>query len=196
MSRYLFYSDIFVVCARCKRDKKVRGFILEGTKGLTAPPIKNELALRCSLTGSILDHVTFSRDAVLPHGPRSTVRMREHHALPDLRHQSAWVVPFQLTQKKLVDAQTEVIQGLFVGRLKDEGKVTPEMISLAKRNYCRKALEATRKVLDILGGMRAPKSTMLEGISRTYRASIPARDIHMLILGKAIGHRHTDIRKP
>ncbi len=63
---------------------------------------------------------------------------------------------FQLVQKKLVDAQTEVALGLQaslqVGRLKDEGKVAPETISLIKRNNCGKALEHARIVLDILGG--------------------------------------------
>lgn len=63
---------------------------------------------------------------------------------------------FQLVQKKLVDAQTEVTLGLLaslqVGRLKDEGKVAPEMISMVKRNNCGKALQQARIVLDILGG--------------------------------------------
>jgi alkylation response protein AidB-like acyl-CoA dehydrogenase len=63
---------------------------------------------------------------------------------------------FQLVQKKLADAHTEIALGLQaslqVGRLKDEGKVAPEMISLVKRNNCGKALEHSRIVLDILGG--------------------------------------------
>ena len=63
---------------------------------------------------------------------------------------------FQLVQKKLVDAQIEVALGLqaslHVGRLKDEGRVAPEMISFVKRNNCGKALQHARVVLDILGG--------------------------------------------
>jgi glutaryl-CoA dehydrogenase len=63
---------------------------------------------------------------------------------------------FQLVQKKLVDAQTEATLGLLascqVGRLKDEDKLAPEMISLVKRNNCGKALSHSRVVLDILGG--------------------------------------------
>lgn len=81
---------------------------------------------------------------------------------------------FQLVQKKLVDAQTEAVLGLHaslqvsfsgiycvhflkgiwfqVGRLKDAGQVAPEMISMVKRNNCGKALEHSRRVLDILGG--------------------------------------------
>ena len=73
------------------------------------------------------------------------------------RHQFARpLASFQLVQKKLVDAQIEVALGLqaslHVGRLKDEGKVAPEMISLVKRNNCGKALQHARVVLDILGG--------------------------------------------
>lgn len=63
---------------------------------------------------------------------------------------------FQLVQKKLVDAQTEATLGLLaslqVGRMKDEGKLAPEMVSLVKRNNCGKALQHSRVVLDILGG--------------------------------------------
>ena len=73
------------------------------------------------------------------------------------RHQfNRPLASFQLVQKKLVDAQTEVALGLLaslqVGRLKDQGKVAPEMISMVKRNNCGKALEQARVVLDILGG--------------------------------------------
>ena len=63
---------------------------------------------------------------------------------------------FQLVQKKLVDAETEVTLGLLaslqVGRLKDQGDWAPEMVSLVKRNNCGKALQHARIVLDILGG--------------------------------------------
>jgi glutaryl-CoA dehydrogenase len=73
------------------------------------------------------------------------------------RHQfNRPLASFQLVQKKLVDAQTEVTLGLQaslqVARLKDEGKLAPEMISLVKRNNCGKALQHARVVLDVLGG--------------------------------------------
>ena len=73
------------------------------------------------------------------------------------RHQfNRPLASFQLVQKKLVDAQTEVALGLQaslqVGRLKDRGKAAPEMISMIKRNNCGKALQQARVVLDILGG--------------------------------------------
>lgn len=63
---------------------------------------------------------------------------------------------FQLVQKKLVDAQTEVALGLLaslqVGRMKDAHTLAPEMVSMVKRNNCGKALQHARVVLDILGG--------------------------------------------
>ena len=159
----------------------MRGFILEkGAKGLSAPPIKNKLALRCSLTGSIfMDNVSVGHDALLPHGQglgapfgclnnaRYGISWGAMGALEDCVHRTRAyalerhqfkrpLASFQLVQKKLVDAQTEVSLGLLaslqVGRLKDEGKVAPEMISLVKRNNCGKALEHARRVLDILGG--------------------------------------------
>ena len=77
------------------------------------------------------------------------------------RHQfNRPLASFQLVQKNLVDAQAEVTLGLQaslkVGRLKDQGKVAPEMISLIKRNNCGKALQHARVVLDILGGNALP----------------------------------------
>ena len=73
------------------------------------------------------------------------------------RHQfSRPLASFQLVQKKLVDAHTEAALGLQaslrVGRLKDEGKLAPPMISMVKRNNCGKALQHSRILLDILGG--------------------------------------------
>ena len=66
------------------------------------------------------------------------------------------IASFQLVQKKLVDAQTEVALGLLashqVGTMKDAGKLAAEMVSMVKRNNCGKALQHARIVLDILGG--------------------------------------------
>ena len=63
---------------------------------------------------------------------------------------------FQLVQKKLADAHTEIALGqlasLQVGRLKDAGQAAPEMISMVKRNNCGKALRHGRILLDVLGG--------------------------------------------
>ncbi|KAG1794398.1 acyl-CoA dehydrogenase/oxidase [Suillus plorans] len=177
-------ADIFVIWARCKWDGKVRGFLLEkGLKGLEAPAIKNKVALRASLTGSIfMDSVRVGHDALLPHGQGLSAPFS---CLNSARYGISWGVmgaledciqktlayalerkqfkrplaSFQLVQKKLVDAQTEVALGLQaslqVGRLKDASKLAPEMISMVKRNNCGKALQHSRVILDILGGNAA-----------------------------------------
>ncbi|EJF56181.1 acyl-CoA dehydrogenase/oxidase [Dichomitus squalens LYAD-421 SS1] len=211
-------ADIFVVWARCKWDNKVRGFILEkGSKGLSAPAIKHKLALRCSLTGSIfMDNVSVGHDALLPHGSglgapfgclnnaRYGISWGAMGALEDCVHRTRSyalerhqfkrpLASFQLVQKKLVDAQTEVSLGLLaslqVGRLKDEGKAAPEMISLVKRNNCGKALEHARRVLDILGGnacsdeYHVGRHVANLQVVNTYEGTY---DIHTLILGKAL----------
>ena len=98
----------------------------------------------------------------------------------------------QLVQKKLADMQTEIALGLQgslrVGRLFDEGRATPEMISLVKRNNCGKALDIARLARDMHGGngiqeqyhvMRHAQN--LETVN-TYEG---AHDVHALILGRA-----------
>ncbi|KAF8622683.1 hypothetical protein AX15_006785 [Amanita polypyramis BW_CC] len=174
-------ADIFIVWAVCKWDKKVRGFILEkGTKGLSAPAIKNKLSLRVSVTGSIfMDSVRVSHDALLPkskglgspfsclNSARTGIAWGVMGALEDCIYRTReyaleryqfgrQIASFQLIQKKLVDAQIEVALGLQaslqVSRLTEQGQVAPEMVSLVKRNNCGKALEHARIILDILGG--------------------------------------------
>lgn len=211
-------ADVFVIWARCKWDNKVRGFLLDkGLKGLSAPPIKNKVALRVSLTGSIfMDSVRVSQDALLQ---KTKGLGSAFSCLNSARYGISWGVmgaledcisrtreyalerkqfnrplaSFQLVQKKLVDAQTEVTLGLLaslqVGRLKDEGKVAPEMISMVKRNNCGKALQQARIVLDILGGNASSDEYHVGRhvanlqVTNTYEGT---NDIHALILGKAI----------
>jgi len=211
-------ADVFIIWARCKWDQKVRGFILEkGMKGLDAPAIKNKIALRVSLTGSIfMDNVKISHDQLLPktlglgspfsclNSARFGISWGVMGALEDCiartreyaleRHQfKRPLASFQLVQKKLVDAQTEAALGLFaslqVGRLKDQGKVAPEMISMVKRNNCGKALLHARTVLDILGGNASSDEYHVGRhvsnlqVTNTYEGT---HDIHALILGKAM----------
>ncbi|KAF8339417.1 glutaryl-CoA dehydrogenase [Amanita rubescens] len=211
-------ADIFVVWAKCKWDGKIRGFLLEkGMKGVSAPAIKNKVALRASVTGSIfMDSVRVPHDALLPKSkglgaPFSCLNSARYGiswgvmgSLEDCIHRTREyalersqfdrpLASFQLVQKKLVDAQTEVALGLQaslqVGRLKDEGKVAPEMISLIKRNNCGKALEHARIVLDILGGnacadeYHVGRHVANLQVTNTYEGQ---SDIHTLILGKAI----------
>jgi len=211
-------ADVFVIWARCKWDNKVRGFLLEkGAPGLTAPPIKNKTALRASITGSIfMDSVKAGPDSLLP-GTKGLGSA--FSCLNSARFGIAWGVigaleycidttrtyalerhqfqrplaSFQLVQKKLVDAMVEATLGLHavhrVGRLKDEGKWSPDMISLVKRNNCGKALQNSRILLDVFGGNASSDEY---GVGRhvanlqTVNTYEGTHDIHALILGKAV----------
>ncbi|KAI0321485.1 acyl-CoA dehydrogenase NM domain-like protein [Amylostereum chailletii] len=212
------FADVFVIWARCKWDSRVRGFLLEkGLDGLTAPRIKNKLALRVSSTGSIfMDNVKVSHDALLPgaiglgaafsclNSARFGISRGVMGALEnclELAHNYAQerqqfkrpLASFQFVQRKLADAHTEIALGLQaslrVGRLKDEGKVAPEMISMVKRNNCGKALQHSRILLDILGGNATADEYGIGRhvanlqVTNTYEGTY---DIHTLILGKAI----------
>ncbi|KAK0484361.1 acyl-CoA dehydrogenase NM domain-like protein [Armillaria luteobubalina] len=211
-------ADVFIIWANCKWDQKIRGFILEkGMQGLETQAIKNKVALRASLTGSIfMDSVRVSHDALLPkskglgspfsclNSARFGISWGVMGALEDCvnrtrayaleRHQfQRPLASFQLVQKKLVDAQTEVTLGLLaslqVGRLKEAGQYSPEMISMIKRNNCGKALQHSRIVLDILGGnacadeYHVGRHVANLQVTNTYEGTY---DIHTLILGKAM----------
>ncbi|KAJ7209754.1 acyl-CoA dehydrogenase domain-containing protein [Mycena pura] len=215
-------ADLFVIWARCKWDGKIRGFLLEkDLDGLTAPPIKNKIALRVSLTGSVfMDSVRVSHDALLP---KTKGLASPFSCLNSARFGISWGVmgaledcvdraldyalerkqfgrplaSFQLVQKKLVDAQTEAALGLIacvqVGRLKDAGRLSPNMISMLKRNNCGKALLHARAVLDIFGGnacadeYHVGRHAANLQVTNTYEGT---HDIHALILGRAM----TDIQ--
>lgn len=211
-------ADVFVVWAKSRaHDNRIRGFILEkGMKGLSAPKIKGKLSLRASVTGGIvLDDVEVPEDALLPNasglqGPFGCLNRARYGiawgvmgAAEDCWHRARQYVldrkqfgrplaATQLVQKKLADMQTEIALGLQaalrVGRLFDEGKAAPEMISLIKRNNCGKALDIARTARDMHGGngiqeeyhvMRHAQN--LETVN-TYEGT---HDVHALILGRA-----------
>ncbi|KAG8221280.1 acyl-CoA dehydrogenase domain-containing protein [Butyriboletus roseoflavus] len=188
-----------------------------GMKGLEAPPIKNKVALRASVTGSIfMDSVRVPQDHILPHGQGLSAPFS---CLNSARYGISWgamgaledcvtktlayalerkqfkrpLASFQLIQKKLVDAQTEIALGLQaslqVGRLKETGNLAPEMVSMVKRNNCGKALQHARIVLDILGGNASSDEYHVGRhvanlqVVNTYEGTY---DIHTLILGKAL----------
>jgi glutaryl-CoA dehydrogenase len=211
-------ADVFVVWAKsAAHGDAIRGFVLEkGMKGLSAPKIEGKLSLRASITGEIvLDNVEVPEDALLPgvaglKGPFECLNRARYGiawgvmgAAEDCWHRARSyglervqfgrpLAQTQLFQKKLADMQTEIALGLQaalrVGRLFDEGKVAPEMISLIKRNNCGKALEIARAARDMHGG---------NGISSEYHVMRHAQnletvntyegthDVHALILGRA-----------
>lgn len=211
-------ADVFVVWAKSDaHGGKVRGFVLDkGMKGLSAPKIEGKLSLRASVTGEIvMDNVAVGEDALLPGvegmaGPFGCLNRARYGiswgamgAAEDCwfrarqygldRHQfNRPLAATQLYQKKLADMQTEITLGLQaslrVGRLFDEGRMAPEMISIVKRNNCGKALDIARMARDMHGGngisieyhvMRHAQN--LETVN-TYEG---AHDVHALILGRA-----------
>ncbi len=175
-------ADVFVVWAKSpSHDNQIRGFILEkGMKGLSAPKIKGKLSLRASVTGEIvMDGVEVPESALLPNvsglkGPFGCLNRARYGiswgalgAAEDCWHRARQytldrkqfdrpLAQTQLVQKKLADMQTEIALGLQgslrVGRLFDEGRMAPEMISLVKRNNCGKALAIAREARDMHGG--------------------------------------------
>ncbi|MEO8082185.1 MAG: acyl-CoA dehydrogenase [Ardenticatenales bacterium] len=209
-------ADVFVVWAKTE-DDVIRGFVLEaGMPGLSAPKIEGKFSLRASPTGMIvMADVFVGDDHLLPgveglKGPFSCLNNARYgiswgvmgaaefcwHAARqytlDRKQFGRPLAANQLIQKKLADMQTEIALGiqasLRVGRLKDEGAATPEMISLIKRNNCGKALDIARVSRDMHGGNGIADEynvirhvLNLEAVN-TYEGT---HDIHALILGRA-----------
>jgi glutaryl-CoA dehydrogenase len=210
------YADVFVVWAKDDANE-IRGFVLEkGMKGLTAPKIEGKFSLRTSPTGEIvMADVFVPQDHLLPNvkglkGPFGCLNKARygiawgalgaaefcwHAARQYTMDRQAFGKPLaanQLVQLKLADMQTEITLGLQaclrVGRLMDQGRATPEMVSLIKRNSCGKALDIARKARDMHGGNGIADEfhvirhvLNLEAVN-TYEGT---HDIHALILGRA-----------
>ena len=212
-------ADVFVVWAKSEaHGQKIRGFVLEkGMTGLSAPKIGGKLSLRASITGEIvMDGVEVGEDALLPNveglkGPFGCLNRARYgiswgvlgaaeacwHAARqyglDRKQFNRPLAQTQLYQKKLADMMTEISLGLQgslrVGRLMDEGRAAPEMISLMKRNNCGKALDIARAARDMHGGNGISEEfpvfrhmANLETVN-TYEGT---HDVHALILGRAI----------
>ncbi len=212
-------ADVFVVWAKSDaHDGGIRGFVLDkGATGLTAPKIEGKLSLRASITGMILmDEVEVGEDALLPgveglKGPFGCLNRARYgiswgamgaaefclHAARryglDRKQFGTPLAGRQLYQKKLADMETEIALGLQaslrVGRLMDEGKFAPEMVSLVKRNNVGKALAIARDARDMHGGngiageYHVMRHLMNLETVNTYEG---AHDVHALILGRAI----------
>ncbi len=195
----------------------IRGFILEkGMKGLSAPKIEGKMSLRASITGEIvMDDVFVPEENRLPNveglkGPFGCLNKARYgiawgalgaaefcwHAARqytlDRQQFGRPLAQNQLIQKKLADMQTEITLGLQgclrVGRLMDEGRAVPEMVSLIKRNSCGKALDIARLARDMHGGNGIHDEyhvirhmINLETVN-TYEGT---HDVHALILGRA-----------
>ena len=209
-------ADVFVVWAKCD-DNVIRGFILEkGMKGLSAPKIEGKFSLRASVTGEIvMDEVFVPEENLLPKvdglkGPFGCLNNARYgiawgvlgaaefcwHASRqytlDRKQFGRPLAANQLIQKKLADMQTEITIALQsclrMGRMKDEGQLAPEVVSMMKRNCCGKSLDIARMARDMHGGNGIADEfhvirhvVNLETVN-TYEGT---HDIHALILGRA-----------
>ena len=209
-------ADVFVVWAK-DDDGKIGGFILEkGMKGLDNPKIEGKFSVRASPTGFIMmDEVEIPEANRLPKarglgaplsclnnarfgicwGAMGAAEFCWHAARDYTLNRSQFGRPLaanQLIQKKLADMQTEITLGLQaayrISRMREEGTVSAEAISLVKRNNTGKALDIARTARDMHGGngivdeyhvirhvMNMETINTLEG----------THDIHALILGRA-----------
>ena len=208
-------ADVFIVWAK-NDEGKIKGFILEkGMEGLSAPKIEGKLALRASVTGQIvMEDVFVNEEQMLPNveglkGPFSCLNNARygiawgalaaaepcwHTARDYVMDRKQFDKPLganQLIQLKLADMQTDIsigLQGCFrAGQLMDDDNISPELISLIKRNSTGKALEIARHARDMLGGNGISDEypimrhmVNLEVVN-TYEGT---NDIHALILGR------------
>lgn len=210
-------ADVFIIWAK-DDEGDIRGFILEKSMaGLSAPKIEGKFSLRASITGMIfMDDVKVPAANMLPKakglgGPFGCLNNARYgiswgslgaaefcytqarQYVLDRKQFGSPLAANQLVQKKLADMCTEIALGyqstLRVGRMMEEGKHCPEMISLVKRNSCGKSLDIARQARDMLGGngisdeYHIIRHVMnLEAVN-TYEGT---HDVHALILGRAI----------
>jgi glutaryl-CoA dehydrogenase len=209
-------ADVFVVWAKTE-DDVIRGFILDkGMKGLSAPKIEGKLALRASITGEIvMEDVLVPEENLMPNvqglkGPFGCLNSARlgiswgaigaaeacwHAARQYTMDRKQFGRPLaanQLIQKKLAIMQTDISLGLLgclrATRMKDEGKLAPEVISIMKRNNCVKALEVAREARDMHGGngisdeYPVMRHMLNLEVVNTYEGT---QDVHALILGRA-----------
>ena len=209
-------ADVFVVWAKTD-DGIIRGFVLEkNMAGLSAPKIEGKLALRASITGEIvMDEVFVPEENLLPNvqglkGPFGCLNSARlgiswgalgaaeacwHAAREYTMERKQFNRPLaqnQLIQFKLANMQTEISLGLLgslaATRLKDQGQLAPELISMMKRNNCSKSLDIARMARDMLGGngisdeYPVMRHMVNLEVVNTYEGTA---DIHALILGRA-----------
>ncbi|KAK8088397.1 hypothetical protein PG997_003358 [Apiospora hydei] len=185
---------------------------------LETPAIKNKNGLRASITGMIqMDNCPVPEANMFPDveglsGPFTCLNSARYgialgtmgaledciartraYALERRQFKNNPIAKYQLVQKKLADAVTDAAYGTLaaiqVGRLKDEGKATPEMISMIKRQNCDRALSNVRVLQEVFGGNAVSDEYGIGRhvanlfVTQTYEGQ---SDIHSLILGRAI----------
>ena len=209
-------SDVAVVWART--EEGVRGFVVPtDTPGFSAPEIKRKLSLRASVTSElVLEDVRLPADAMLPNarglsgplgclsearfgivfGAIGAARDCLEAAISYAGDRTVFERPlasYQLTQQKLADMTLELDKGMLLalrlGRLKDEGRGTPEQISVGKLNNVREAIKIARECRTILGAngitLEYPvlrHANNLESVL-TYEGT---SEVHSLVIGKTL----------
>ena len=209
-------ADVAVVWAQT--DGGIRGFIIPtDTPGFSAPEIKKKASLRASVTSElVLDDVRVPNDFVLPNvssmrGPLSCLnearfgiafgaigaaRSCYESALDYAKERVQFDVPigsFQLTQQKLVELMVTVQRGtllaLHLGRMKDDGTITPEQISFGKFDNVRNSLAVARTARSILGAngitLEYPIFRHMANLETVYTYE-GTNEIHTLVMGQAI----------
>jgi glutaryl-CoA dehydrogenase len=209
-------ADLAIVWART--DDGIRGFLVPtDSPGFSANDVHRKLSLRASVTSElVLDQVRLPEDAVLPgvtgmKGPLSCLSEARYGivwgamgaarscfqtALEYAKTRVQWGRPiggFQLTQRKLADMALELNKGmllaLHLGRMKDEGRLLPQHVSMGKLNNVREALEIAREARGILGAsgitLEYPVIRHMNNLESvvTYEGT---SEIHTLILGEAL----------
>lgn len=199
-------ADLAIVWATTEQG--IRGFVVERSfEGFSTPEIKHKMSLRASITGELVfDNVFVPDENLLPGTEKGLGAALS--CLGQARYGIAWgamgaamacfditrdyllerkqfdkpLASFQLIQKDLASMYTEIIKAqclnLQIGRLKEAGRETPIMISLAKGNACREALQIARSCRNLLGG---------NGISLEYHVIR-----HMLNLESVFTYEGTD----
>jgi len=209
-------ADLAIVWARA--DEGIRGFLVPtDTPGFSASDVHRKLSLRASVTSElVLDEVRLPADAVLPgvtglKGPLSCLsearfgivwgamgaaRTCFETALEYAKTREQWGRPiggFQLTQRKLAEMALELNKGtllaLHLGRMKDEGRLLPQHVSMGKLNNVREALEIAREARTILGAsgitLEYPVIRHMNNLESvlTYEGTT---EIHTLVIGEAL----------
>ncbi len=198
--------------------ESIKGFVLErGTKGLETPKIKGKMSLRASETGElVLDGCRVPEDQVLEGAsglgaPLACLNQARfgiafavlgaakacyEAAVGYARNRVAFGKPIagrQLVQERLVEMAQEIVKAeimsLHYARVKDAGKITPQQVSLCKRNNCRVALEIARESRAVLGGngilLDYPSIRHALNLESVYTYE-GTHEVHTLVLGRAL----------
>ena len=209
-------ADLAIVWA--KLDGKIRGFIVEkGDSGFTAPEMKGKHSLRASITSELVfQDCKIPKDRILPDvqglkGPLSCLTQARYgiawgslgaamgcfHSSVDYSKSRIMfnkpIASFQLVQNKLAWMLREITKGQLLayhlGRSKDNGNATPEMVSLGKMNNVDIAIQIARMARDIHGANgilnEYPIMRHMANLESVYTYE-GTHDIHNLILGRWI----------